>query len=66
MTYLALLNLVVQYAPEAEKLIEHLVVNVAAGRSQTKVTDADGAELDRLGALTAEAIFARRGVALPP
>lgn len=66
MTYLALLDLVIKYAPEAVNLIEHLVINVASGRAAKVVTDADATELDRLGSLTAEAIFARKGITPPP
>lgn len=66
MSYLVLLELAVKYAPEAERFIANLTQNVAAGRSRQIPTEADWAELDRLGALTAEAIFVRRGVVPPP
>ncbi len=65
MTFAVLLPLVLKYAPEAVALIEHLVINIAAGRSQATVADADWAEIDRLGAQTADLIFLRRGIAPP-
>lgn len=66
MSFATLLPLLLQYAPEAIGVIGHVVTNIAAGRSQATVTDADWAELDRLAALTADAIYKRRGIAPPP
>lgn len=66
MTFVVLLELVLKYAPEATDFIGHLVANIAAGRSQQKPTDADWAELDRLGSLSSEAIYKRLGVTPPP
>ncbi len=65
MTFAALLPLLVQYAPEAIGVIGHVVTNIAAGRSQATVTDADWTELDRLAANTSAAIYARLGITPP-
>ncbi|MBC7367554.1 MAG: hypothetical protein H7343_12235 [Undibacterium sp.] len=66
MTFAALLPLLLQYAPQAIGLIEHCVINIAAGRSQATVTPADWAELDRLAALTGADIYRRLGLTPPP
>jgi hypothetical protein len=66
MTFAVLLPLLIRYAPDAIGLIGHVVQNIAAGRSQATVTDSDWAELDRLAALTGEAIYARLGIQPPP
>lgn len=66
MTFAALLPLLLQYAPEAIGVIGHVVTNIAAGRSQQAVTDSDWSEIDRLAALTSDAIYKRLGIAPPP
>ncbi len=66
MTFAALLPLLLQYAPEAIGVIGHVVANIGAGRANATVTDADWTELDRLAALTAEAIYKRLGITPPP
>lgn len=43
-----------------------IVAAIKAGRGQQEVTAADWVELDRLYNLSAEAIYARLGVELPP
>ena len=65
MTFAALLPLLLQYAPEAIGVIGHVVTNIAAGRSQQVVTDADWTELDRLAANTSDAIYKRLGIKPP-
>jgi len=66
MTFAALLPLLLQYAPQAIGLIEHVVLNIAAGRSQAQVTTADWAELDRLATQTSSDIYTRLGITPPP
>ena len=66
MTFAALLPLLLQYAPQAIGLIGHVVQNIAAGRSQATVSVDDWAEMDRLAALTGEAIYAKLGITPPP
>jgi len=66
MTFAILLPLLLKYAPEAIDVIGHVVANIAAGRSQHTVSDADWAEIDRLPADTSAAIYARLGITPPP
>lgn len=66
MTFAVILPLLLKYAPEAVDVIGHVVANIAAGRSQHEVTDADYAEIDRLAANTSDAIYKRLGIAPPP
>ncbi len=66
MTFATLLPLLLQYAPEAIGLISHTVQNIAAGRSQATVTDADWVALDALANQTGEEVYLRLGIPPPP
>ena len=66
MTFAALLPLLLQYAPQAIGLIENVVLNIAAGRSQAQVLPADWAELDRLASQTSDDIYLKLGITPPP
>lgn len=47
-------------------MIEHVVQNIAAGRSQATVTDADWAALDALASQTSADVYKRLGLTPPP
>lgn len=47
-------------------LIQKLVEDIQAGRTETTVTPADIAEVDRLAKQTASDIYARIGITPPP
>jgi hypothetical protein len=66
MTSSAILALVVQFGPTIIPLIAKLVANIQAGKGETKVSDADWAELNRLASQTSADIYARMGIAPPP
>lgn len=55
-----------QYGPKVFEIGAKLVDDFEKGRTQTTVTAADFAELDRLSKLTAAQIFAQAGVSVPP
>ena len=66
MSWAILLELLLKYSPEAIGLIQHAVLNISAGRSQSTVVIADWVELDRLSSLTSASVYARLGITPPP
>ncbi len=66
MTFAALLPLVLTYGPTIIPLVQKLVTNIAAGRGNQQLTDADWNELTRLAALTSDDIYKRLGITPPP
>ncbi len=66
MTFAALLQLVLTYGPTVVPLAQKLVSNIAAGRGDAKLTDADWNELTRLASLTSDDIYKRLGISPPP
>lgn len=66
MKFATLLPLVLQYGPSIIPIIQNLVAAIKSGKGDTEVSDADWAELTRLSQLSAESIYARLGIELPP
>lgn len=66
MTPVALLVQLLAAAPNILGLVQKLIADVAAGKGQQPITDADWAVLVALGFQTSEDIFKREGVPLPP
>lgn len=66
MTTAALLTAVLTYGPSILPLIQKLVADIEAGKSNTTVSAADIAELVTLSQQTSNDIYARLGIATPP
>lgn len=66
MTFAVALDLLLKYGPSAVLMGQKLVAAVQAGRSNETVSDADWAELARLGNLTSADIYQRLGISPPP
>lgn len=66
MTFNALLPLVLTYGPQIVPLVQKLVSNIAAGRGNATVSDADWEELARLASLSSTDIYTRLGITPPP
>jgi hypothetical protein len=66
MTFAALLPLVLTYGPTIIPLVQKLATNIAAGKGDKQLTDADWDELVRLAALTSDDIYKRAGIEPPP
>jgi hypothetical protein len=62
----ALLVSILGSVPTILPLVQKLVADIAAGKGQQTVSDADLAELVRLAALTSAGIYAKEGVTPPP
>lgn len=65
MTYAAALELLLKYGPAAVAMAQKLAVNIAAGKANETVTDADWMELNRLAALSSDSIYAKLGIQKP-
>lgn len=66
MTFAVLLSAVLQYGPSIIPLVQKLVANIEAGKSNATVTSADLAELIALANQTGSDIYKREGIAPPP
>lgn len=64
-TAILLLEAVLKYGPGVVSLVHKLSQDIAAGRGDQPVTDADWAELIRLSTQTADDIYARLGITPP-
>lgn len=65
MTYAVALDLLLKYGPTAVAMAQKLAANIAAGKANESVTDADWTELERLSALSSDSIYARLGINKP-
>ncbi len=64
-TILSLAEAVLKYGPSVVGLLAKLHQDIASGRGDQPVTDADWAELNRLADQTAEDIYKRLGITPP-
>jgi hypothetical protein len=65
LTPIVILEMILKYGPGVVSLLQKLYTDIAAGRGNQPVTDADWLELNRLAGQSAEDIYSRLGITPP-